>query len=308
METCIYGPVPSRRLGRSLGIDLLPAKLCTYDCIYCQQGRTAGKTATRRPYRSAGEILTQVKKTLARGVTADCVTIGGSGEPTLNSDIGTVIQGIKKETSLPVAVLTNGSLLSDEAVSHALMAADIVVPSLDAYNASLFETVNRPHKTIDFDRMLGGLADFSHAFSGRLWLEIFIMDGVNASPDDAARFKPLVDRIAPKDIYINTAVRPPAEPWVKQAGEETIDYFYRALGLRRQRDTVFAVNDENNNSDMAPAILEMAARRPVTMEDMAAGLAVPVAQVRKKVQELLAEKRIGTVDKNGVTYFRVPIA
>lgn len=304
METCIYGPVPSRRLGRSLGIDLLPAKICSYDCIYCQLGRTAAKTIKRRPYRSAEEVLTQLRETLARGVTADCITLAGSGEPTLNSDIGPVIKGIKKETTLPVAVLTNGSLLSDEGVRDALMAADIVVPSLDAYNAALFEKVNRPHKTIEFDRMLEGLVDFSQAFSGRLWLEIFIMDGINASPDDAARFKPLVDRIAPTDIYVNTAVRPAAESFAKQTSEEMIDYFYRTLGLRRQRDTVFSAGAGNQDKDIAAAILEMAARRPVTLQDMAAGLAVPVETVHKQVRELLADKRLDKVEKNATTYFR----
>jgi wyosine [tRNA(Phe)-imidazoG37] synthetase (radical SAM superfamily) len=307
METCIYGPVPSRRLGRSLGIDLLPAKLCSYDCVYCQLGRTAAKTVKRRPYRGVDEVLTQLKAALDGGVTADCVTIAGSGEPTLNSEIGAVIRGIKNVTALPVAVLTNGSLLSDESVRQDLLAADIVVPSLDAYNAVMFETVNRPHKSIEFNRVVDGLADFSRAFSGRLWLEIFIMDGINAAPDDAAGFKPLVERIAPTDIYVNTAVRPPAESSVKQVDEAVIDYFYQTLGARRQRDTVFSIRDNDRAADIGPAILAMAARRPVTMEDMAAGLAAPKEAVRRKVEALLAEGRLDVIRKNTATYYRVPI-
>ncbi|MEW6076556.1 MAG: radical SAM protein [Thermodesulfobacteriota bacterium] len=307
-ENCIYGPVPSRRLGRSLGIDLLPAKICSYDCIYCQLGRTAAATIRRRPFRNAADVLTQVKKVLAGGVTADCLTIAGSGEPTLNSDIGKVIRGIKEATPLPVAVLTNGSLLSDEDVRDALMAADIVVPSLDAYNAALFEKINRPHKTIGFDRMVEGLVDFSRAFPGRLWLEIFIMDGINAAPEDAAGFKPLVDRIAPTDVYINTAVRPPADSSVRQVSEETVDFFYQALGVSRQRDTVFSARAGDQAGDIAPAILEMAARRPVTLEDMAAGLATPIEKIRRTVKELIAGNRLDAVKKNASVYYRVPIA
>jgi len=152
--------------------------------------------------------------------------------------------------------------------------------------------------------MLDGLIDFSRAFSGRLWLEIFIMDGINASPADADRFKPLVEKIAPKDVYVNTAVRPPSESFVKQVGEEVIDYFYQTLGLPRQRDTVFSLNDDYIKNNIGPAILEMAARRPVTVEDMAAGLAAPVEKINQHVQNLLAEKRLEKIEKNASTYFR----
>ena len=304
MRTCIYGPVPSRRLGRSLGIDLLPAKICSYDCIYCQLGRTVRTTIKRRPYRKAAEVLAQIGETLDRGVKADCITIAGSGEPTLNSDIGNVIRGIKQHTSLPVAVLTNGSLLSDETVREALMPADIVVPSLDAFDRALFEKINRPHESIDFDRMLQGLVDFSRNFGGRLWLEILIMKGINAAMDDAARFRPLVDRIAPSDVYINTTVRPAPESIAQRADEGMIDRFYQALGMSRQYDTVFSVSTEDSGGDMTPAILEMAARRPVTVADMAAGLAVPVETVRKQVRKLLADKRLDAIEKDSATYFR----
>lgn len=304
MQTCIYGPVPSRRLGRSLGIDLLPAKICSYDCIYCQLGRTTATTIKRRPYRKAVEVLDQLEQALDRGVTADCVTIAGSGEPTLNSEIGTVIQGIKARTSLPVAVLTNGSMLSEKAVREALAQADIVIPSLDAHNKPLFEAVNRPHADIKFDRMFAGLVEFSQIFHGRLWLEILIMDGINASPDDAARFKPLVDKIRPTDIYVNTTVRPAPEAFARQADEGMIDHFYETLGCRRQRDTVFSITAEGAGRGIAPAILEMVARRPVTAEDMAKGLGVPVADIRERVEKLVSEKRLEAVQKNAATYYR----
>ena len=304
MSTCIYGPVPSRRLGRSLGIDLLPAKICSYDCIYCQLGRTARTTTKRRPYRKADDVIEQIEDAFSRGVKADCITIAGSGEPTLNSDIGTVIRGIKQRTEVPVAVLTNSSLLSDRDVRQALMAADIVVPSLDAFDRELFEKINRPHNGIHFEQMLQGLIDFSHDFSGRLWLEILIMDGINASTDDAARFRPLIDRIAPTDVYINTAVRPAPEAIAKKAGQDMIDRFYQTLGISRQYDTVFAASTDDIGDDIAPAILEMAARRPVTVEDMAAGLAVPVKEIRKHIRKLLTDKRLDTVKKENFIYFR----
>ncbi len=304
MQTCIYGPVPSRRLGRSLGIDLLPAKICSYDCIYCQLGQTSGKTIRQRPYRRAETVLAQLKDTLAGGVTADCITIAGSGEPTLNSEIGAVIEGIKEEIPLPVAVLTNSSLLSQADVRQALLAADIVVPSLDAYNPALFDTINRPHSAITFNPMLEGLIAFSKDFPGRLWLEIFILAGINASAEDAARFRPLVDRIAPADIYVNTAVRPPREAFAKEADEDMIDGFYQVLGAKRQSDTIFSTGAGIRNSDIGTAVLEMAARRPVTLTDMAAGLEEPIETVREQVKALVAENRLEKIEKTTATYFR----
>ncbi|MCF8037137.1 MAG: radical SAM protein, partial [Desulfobacteraceae bacterium] len=203
----IYGPVPSRRLGRSLGVDIVPYKTCTYDCIYCQIGRSPQTTIERKPYIPAERIISQLEARLRSGVRPDFVTIGGSGEPCLHSGIGEIILRIKEMTGVPVAVLTNGALLWSPEVRGALLPADVVLPSLDAFGAHSFQKINRPHPDISFEAIIQGIADFRSVYSGRIWLEIFIIKGVNDTDDAMAAFGPHIAAINPDRIHVNTAVR-----------------------------------------------------------------------------------------------------
>jgi wyosine [tRNA(Phe)-imidazoG37] synthetase (radical SAM superfamily) len=173
----VYGPVPSRRLGRSLGVDLVPFKTCTYDCIYCQLGRTTDQTTRRIEYVETDQVLAEVKAKLEIAPPPDYVSLAGSGEPTLHARIKEVIGGIKRLTRTPVAVLTNGSLLWDVNVQQALMAADLVMPSLDAGDEAMFQRVNRPHREIAFATMVEGLAAFTARFPGWVWLEVLAKNG-----------------------------------------------------------------------------------------------------------------------------------
>ncbi|GAG90670.1 unnamed protein product, partial [marine sediment metagenome] len=167
----IFGPVPSRRLGRSLGIDLVPFKTCTYDCIYCQLGRTTNKTLARKDWAPINRVIKQLSSKLDS--KPDYITLSGSGEPTLFSRLEELISKIKNITDIPVAVLTNGSLLWLPEVRNALKAADMVVPSLDAGSSQIFQYVNRPHRDITFSRMLEGLVKFRNEYNGKYWLEVF---------------------------------------------------------------------------------------------------------------------------------------
>ena len=193
----IYGPVPSRRLGRSLGVDLVPYKTCTYDCIYCQLGRTTNKTTERREWVPTNEVLAQLKDRLSS--RPDYITLSGSGEPTLHADMGRLIHEIKSVTDIPVAVITNGSLLWLSEVQAALLEADLVVPSLDAGSEDLFKYVNRPHPQIRFDQMLSGLRGFRRLFHDQYWLEVFLLSGVTTVE---ARIKAL------RDCIVDIAVMP----------------------------------------------------------------------------------------------------
>lgn len=313
-EDYIYGPVPSRRLGRSLGVDLLPAKICSYNCVYCQLGNVRATTVKRRAYRTADKIMEQLMQRLADDIAVDCITLAGSGEPTLNSDIGRVIKEIKARTALPVVVLTNGSLLWDPKVRDALMPADIVIPSLDAHNAELFKTINRSHAAIDFNRMVDGMITFAGEFPGELWLEIFIMEGINDSLQDAEAFLSLVKKIGPDKIYVNTAVRPPAEDFVKPVSDERIAEFHNILDGRPQQDVCFtgarsdappADSDGKTADSVAKDVYVTIARRPVTLEDIVAGMGLPKDRVNAGLDTLLAEKKIEKVDKDGRIYYRV---
>ncbi|MDY6823162.1 MAG: radical SAM protein [Thermodesulfobacteriota bacterium] len=305
MENYIYGPVPSRRLGRSLGVDLIPCKICTYDCIYCQLQKSSSKTLKRGSYRPMDAVLTQLWEKLDQGTAPDCITLAGSGEPTLNRDIGTIITRIRDRTSIPVAVLTNGSLLWEPSVKDAVMAADIVIPSLDAYTPEMFQAINRPHSGIDFQTMTRGLVDFARAYTGTLWLEIFIMDGINGAAADAEHFLPLVRDINPRHLYINTAVRPAADPSVIKAPDEAIDRFYGILGRPRQADVNQRHSAKNTeHTDTAGEILAMTARRPVTITDIAAGLSISQETATRHINDLLANNAVEMVETDAFTYYR----
>lgn len=205
----LYGPVPSRRLGRSLGLDLVPYKFCSHDCIYCQLGRTTLKTIERKPYIPSESILEEISKKLKEIQKPDFITLSGSGEPTLNSEIGHLIKSIKKITDVPVAVLTNGSLLWMEDVREDLMEADLVIPSLDAGNESSFQYVNRPHDGINFRTMVEGIQRFTAGFKGGIWLEVMILEGLTSSEYEIRMLAELAELIKPRKIRLNTARRPP---------------------------------------------------------------------------------------------------
>ncbi|MCJ7587453.1 MAG: radical SAM protein [Candidatus Aminicenantes bacterium] len=226
----VYGPVPSRRLGYSLGIDLLPHKNCSFDCVYCQVGRTTQKTVRRRDFFPVADILAQVREALRAGKTIDCVTLSGTGEPTLYRSLGTLIREIKKASGLPVAVLTNGSLLYRKAVRSGLAEADIVIPTLDAADQAVLARVNRPHASLHFDRILRGLHAFRREFPGRIWLEVMLIKGMNDHPAHLRRLRPLIEALSPDRVQINTVVRPPAEKYARPLSRTALERARALLG------------------------------------------------------------------------------
>ena len=207
----VYGPVASRRLGFSLGVDIIPFKTCTLDCVYCQLGSAGRTTVRRRSWFPPEAILAQIKEAIDSGQRIDVITFSGSGEPTLSRDLGFLIRSIKKMTGIPVAVLTNGTLLGRRDVRRDLAAADIVGPSLDAVPAALFRRVNRPHASLDNRKVIDGLVRFRDEFAGEIRLEIMLVKGVNDSPAAIEAVKKAVARIRPDRIELNTVVRPPAD-------------------------------------------------------------------------------------------------
>ncbi len=207
----VFGPVKSRRLGQSLGIDVLPPKTCTYDCIYCQAGLTTIKTTQIEPYSSKNDVADEVLRVLSDGADLDYVTFSGSGEPTLYSQIGTLIRLLKAQTDKPVAVITNGSLLWRGDVQEDLMEADLVMPSLDAGDQEMFARVNRPPKDIPFEKMVDGITEFRKRFDGELRLEVLLLAGITDTEDEVEKIAGHVTRIGPDRVQVNTAVRQPAE-------------------------------------------------------------------------------------------------
>ena len=212
--------MPSRRLGRSLGVDLVPFKTCTYDCIYCQLGRTTCKTLERKEWVPMDAVLDELKQKLA--CRPDYITLSGSGEPTLYSRLGEIIEHIQAMTAVPVAVLTNGSLLWQKAVREEVALADVVLPSLDAPDPERFEFINRPHPEITFDRLMEGLAAFRREFSGQYWLEVMLLGGYTSLPAQVRQLAEWARRIQPDKVQLNTAVRPPAEDYAMAVPPERL--------------------------------------------------------------------------------------
>jgi wyosine [tRNA(Phe)-imidazoG37] synthetase (radical SAM superfamily) len=220
----VFGPVPSRRLGQSLGIDTIPLKTCNWNCVYCQLGRTVPLTNERRDYIPCDLILAQVEEALANHEPGeiDWVTFVGSGEPTLHKGLGKLIDRVKELTYLPVAVITNGALLYVPQVRQALKTADAVLPSVDAGSAPLYRRINRPHSQTTFERLVNGLILFRREYTGKLWIEVMLVKGLNDSDEALADIAALLRRIQPDEVHINLPTRPPAETWVQPADEETL--------------------------------------------------------------------------------------
>lgn len=212
----VYGPVPSRRLGRSLGIDLIPSKTCNYQCIYCQLGKTKYFTNKRMNFFPKEDVMGEIKEAIKQHENEiDYITFVGSGEPTLYKDIEDLILTTKKLSKKPVCMITNGALLYDLEVRNALMLADVVLPSLDAGDGKLFIKINRPHPSIKYDNVIQGFIEFRKNYEGKFWIEIMIMKGINDSKNELLKIKQKIDLIIPDRIDINVPIRPPTEKWVK---------------------------------------------------------------------------------------------
>ncbi|MFI5341527.1 MAG: radical SAM protein [Candidatus Methylomirabilales bacterium] len=308
MSQHIYGPVPSRRLGRSLGVDLVPFKTCTYDCIYCQLGRTTNKTTERREYVPLEAILAELEQKLAVGCAPEYITLAGSGEPTLHGRLGELIGRIKKLAPVPVAVLTNGSLLGVRDVQEALMEADLVLPSLDAGDAALFGHVNRPHPAITFEAMVEGLRTFRERFAKPVWLEVFLLAGISGMPAEVENIARLVREIRPAGVQLNTVSRPPCEDFAYPVPADLL----AAYAMFFEPPAEVIADGPITGAAPQPAgrvpdadFLALLRRRPCTAQGVAAGLGLHVAEVMKRLHALTREGRVTCLRRNGLVFYRV---
>jgi wyosine [tRNA(Phe)-imidazoG37] synthetase (radical SAM superfamily) len=301
----VFGPVVSRRLGRSLGVDVVPFKTCTYDCIYCQLGATTHRTLERNAYVSLEEVLDEIRRKLEGGVVADYITIAGSGEPTLYSDLGPLIAGIKRLTDIPVAVLTNGALLWDPAVQDALLEADVVVPSLDAGGAAAFARVNRPDPAITFERMVEGLVAFRPRFHGHLWLEIFLLRGITDTDAELAQLAAHVQRIRPDRVQLNTVARPTTDGTLQPVPQEDMARFAEIFGPNAEVVAHYEPVPHSHITLAGPEdVLAVIRRHPCTVPDVAQGLGMEIDAATLAIDILLARNAIRAEVRDGATFYR----
>jgi len=300
----VYGPVPSRRLGRSLGVDLIPFKTCSYDCIYCQLGPTTNRTVERREYVPTDTVLAQVQERLA-GLAAppDYITLAGSGEPTLHNGLGRLASEIKRCTDVPVAVLTNGSLLFEPAVADALAEADLVVPSLDAPGVSLWRHVNRPHPDLVWEQMIGGLETFTARFGGQVWLEVMLLSGVTGLDAEVRKIAALAKGIGPDRVQLNTAVRPAAESFALPLSRERLEELARLFDPPAEVVADFREPAAQEGAATPDDVLDLLFRRPCSAKDVADGLGIRPNEALKLIDELTGAGRAEAVRRDtGVFY------
>jgi len=286
----IFGPVNSRRLGRSLGIDLLPKKICNFDCIYCEVGATTRHTCERAEYVPTEEILAEIAAYCAdpaRLAQVDVVTVTASGEPTLHAGLGRIINFLKEKTGKPVAVLTNGTNLNRSDVVEELCRADIVIPSLDAARPESFRRLNRPALCVDIREMIEGLVSFSHVFTGELWLEILVADGINDSPEDIDALLTVIARMQLSRVQLNTVSRPPLEQYALPVSQERlleiaeriagvpgvprVEIIAHGISIFARNESAAAQGAAGKRMDVADTreeIVQMLQRRPCTVADI----------------------------------------
>lgn len=301
----IFGPVPSRRFGRSLGVDLTPLKTCTLDCVFCQLGHTSRKTIERREYVPVKEVKAELSRWHEEGGRADFITLAGSGEPTLHSGFGDILAFIKKRLPFPAVLLSNGTLFWQSGVREAALSAEIVKLSLSAWDAASFHRINRPHPEVNFSLYLAGLRTFRKMFAGKLWLEVFLVEGMNTSPEGLRRLARLAESIAPDEIQLNTAARPPAEASVKPMPRETLESFAEIFRPRATIIAGFPKRCEANVEANEVSILDMLRRRPCTARQIAEAFDMHVNEVSKYVGDLAQSRRIRMAWSGGEIYYSV---
>jgi wyosine [tRNA(Phe)-imidazoG37] synthetase (radical SAM superfamily) len=300
-----YGPVPSRRLGLSLGVDIVPAKICTLDCIYCQVGRTTRKSIVREDFVDIGVVLAELEGKLKAGLKADYITIGGSGEPTLNSRLGDLIDGIRRLTDIRVAILTNGTLLYRADVRAECAKADVVCPTLDAADAAVFETVHRPAPGITIEKLVSGLEQFRREFRGEIWLEVFLVAGVNTDAGQIEKIKDLIQRTRPDKVHLNTAVRPPAEPDVQAVPAEMLDAIARQIGGNCEVIGAPPAGNERHEKRVQADIVSVLKRRPCSVEDLCTGLAMDRDEVLRHLTHIEDLGVITSERRGDITFFQI---
>ena len=305
----VYGPVPSRRLGRSLGVDALTFKTCSFDCLYCQLGHTTQHTVERREYVPVEEILDEVRRKLADD-TPQYISFAGSGEPTLHSRLGDIIRNIKILTDVPVVVITNGSLLWRADVRSDLAAADVVIPSLDGGSAAQLAQVNAPEASLDFQTIVEGLVRFRKEFHGQFWLEIMLLGGVNDDDASVDALSRLVCEINPDKVQLNSVCRPPADRNARPVPAERLRLIRdrMAAAVPCEVEIIATHLDDAAHASFREQVQEedvlaTIARRPCTVNDVADGLNIHHNEALKHLEMLVADGKAETRMRGDQLYY-----
>ena len=308
----IFGPIPSRRLGQSLGIDTVPLKTCNWNCVYCQLGRSMPLTFERGEYAPRHELLAEVEQALAAYQPGEInwVTFVGSGEPTLHSGLGWLIRQVKALTNLPVAVITNGSLLYLPEVRDELSAADAVLPTLDAGNAWLYRQINRAAPRFTFDRLVEGLCIFRQVYSGKLWIEVMLIQGMNDTDESLRELALILKMIQPDQVHVTLPVRPPAEAWVRPSNEVGVRRAEEILGKVAMVSVPAAAEARAARiGELAETVLSVVTRHPMQEEELRILFSRWSAdEVHVALADLASRHEVQAVERDGHSFWSASAA
>lgn len=309
MYSHIFGPVPSRRLGISLGVDLVPIKTCTLNCIYCECGQTTDHTLERKEYIPFEAVKKELFHYLTHNPKPDYITFSGSGEPVLNSRIGDVMHFIKAQSlDIPVAILTNGTLLFQKQVRDDIKDAMVVMPSLDAVTEKIFRKINRPSPQLKINTIIDGLIQFRKEYYGQIWIEVFIVPGFNDTKQELTVLKQAIEKIEPDQVQLNTLDRPGPVSTIRSATQQELEHILDFWQLDNAKIIATAPRRKELLSyrrDAESAILETIARRPCTLQDLSELLGLHPAEVNKYLHVLEADKKIEVVEQKRGFFYQV---
>lgn len=307
MNKYLFGPVPSRRLGMSLGIDLAPKKVCSLNCVYCEVGKTTKLTLDRMEYVKYNKIIAELNQFMSNAPKVDYMTFSGYGEPTLNSRIGDVLSYIKQNyPEVKTAILTSGALLSDKEVRKEILASDVILPSLDAASQLVFEKINRPNPILKIETYIQGLVDMRKEYKGSIWLEVFLLKDYNDSADELKLLKEAILKINPDSVQLNTLDRPGTVSGLHALTNEELQTVadnwnipnVEIIASASKRTTL-----DSFNTDIEATILNTIARRPCTLEDLHQILGIHINEINKYLGTLELNSKIKSVELDrGVFY------
>jgi len=295
MYNYLFGPVPSRRLGISLGVDLVPHKTCSLNCIYCECGRTTNLTIERKEYVPTETVKTELQTFLEPKPSLDYITFSGAGEPTLHSGIGEITKFLKTDfPDYKIALLTNGTLFYQSGLIEEVKTIDLILPSLDAASDLIFKKLNRPFHELKIKTIIDGLVRLRKNFTGQIWLEVFIVPGLNDTDDEINRLKSAIQQIKPDRVQLNTLDRPGTIAWVKPATKNLLEAIAQKLNHHTEIIANFQGREQvaSYNTDVASTILQTIKRRPCTVEDLSSILGLHQNEINKYIETLLSRNLI----------------
>ena len=307
MYKYLFGPVPSRRLGMSLGVDLVPKKVCSLNCVYCEVGETTKLAVERMEYVKYDKIEAELQQFMSKEPNIDYITFSGSGEPTLNSRIGEVLTFIKQNyPKVKTAILTSGALLSSSELRSELLEADVILPSLDAASQSVFEKINRPNPTLTIKSYIEGLVDLRKEYKGQVWLEVFLLKGYNDSAEELELIKQAILKIKPDIVQLNTLDGPGSIEGLialtKDELQKVID-LWDIPNVEIIASAALRADVDSYSADIEGTILATIARRPCTLGDLHQILGIHINEINKYLGTLACNNKIKTTTlERGVFY------